>query len=153
MHPRMMAAFLLALVTFAGARRARVNPDEEHSLLGTHITIVTVEDWPFINVRGAEAGGSKDNTTILPWLNEETQRLNWDGWIIEIIEHLSQKAGFTYSLQLPTRGTTYGAADKELRLGCNKTKVPDCVNPTVMFAGESAIQDFPFSYNDILVFQ
>jgi hypothetical protein len=77
--------------------------EEQHSLAGVHLRIVTVEDPPFIRVRDNPLG------PIKPW-NE------WDGWVIEVIKRLSADSGFTYTLQLPTGGNTfaYGAADKDV---------------------------------------
>jgi ABC-type amino acid transport substrate-binding protein len=103
------------------------------SLVGEHFTIVTVEDWPFINVREDCAKDRLKDCDMKHWTE-------WDGWIIEVIRTLSSCAGFTYTLQLPSSGDTYGAADNDIwHQAGNYSSVRGADNPglapTVMFAG------------------
>jgi hypothetical protein len=87
-------------------------------LSGIHLTIVTVEDDPFVSVRETaqardscytENGGS--GCPKRPVMSSS----EWNGWIISIIAEISAASGFTYSLQLPSgEKKTYGAADKDL---------------------------------------
>jgi hypothetical protein len=98
-------------------------------LNGTHFDIVTVEDYPFINVRTCP----DESCEIKPWRDEQTGKVAWSGWIVEIIDFLSKEANFTYTLQLPQGSckTCYGAADKAVR---GHQSGADPV-PSVMFAG------------------
>jgi hypothetical protein len=118
--------------------------DAHHSLEGVHLTIVTVEDWPFIDVRSCPEKGEDGNhlCEVLPWWDKETGMIAWRGWIIDLIQHLSEQSGFTFTLQLPsgfnigsrnfTGKQNYGSADHDLTYG---NPAPDVTNPTVMFAG------------------
>jgi hypothetical protein len=116
-----------------------MDPDTEHSLEGVHLRIVTVEDWPFTNVRQCQDKASPDCPVLPAWAENTTMgngKPQWDGWVVEIIEHLSKAAGFSYSLQLPSGNRTggkrnYGAADRDLKWG----NPEDGTTPTVMFAG------------------
>ena len=94
---------LLLLLTLPAAVVTAAAAADKYSLAGVHLTIVTVEDPPFIQVRDNPLG------PIKPW-NE------WGGWVVEIIKLLSAESGFTYTLQLPTGSNTfaYGAADKDI---------------------------------------
>jgi ABC-type amino acid transport substrate-binding protein len=103
------------------------------SLAGVHFTIVTVEDWPFINVREDCAKEQLKSCAIQHWTE-------WDGWIVEVIQTLSSCSGFTYTLQLPSNGDTYGAADKDVwHQAGNYSSVRGAndpgLAPTIMFAG------------------
>jgi hypothetical protein len=118
--------------------------DAHHSLKGVHLTIVTVEDWPFIDVRSCPGKDEDGNhlCEVLPWWDAELGRIAWRGWVVDLIQHLSEKSGFTFTLQLPsgynvgsrnyTGKPNYGSADHDLTYG---NPDPDMINPTVMFAG------------------
>lgn len=66
------------------------------------------------------------------------------GWVISVIDVLARSSGFTYTLQLPSRGDGYGAADKDMRHGtqANYSRIGrgwsndnDDATPSLMFAG------------------
>ena len=95
--PLLLLPLLLRLLTSPYVASA-ADSDDRYSLAGVHLTIVTVEDPPFIQVRDNPLG------PIKPW-NE------WGGWVVEIIKLLSAESGFTYTLQLPTGSNTFAYGD------------------------------------------
>jgi hypothetical protein len=84
----MLWKLTVAITAIAGARGITEETNAANLLNGTHLRIVTVEDWPFVSVR-------RDG-------DQMSGEIEWSGWIIDLIETLSQDAGFTYSLQLPS---------------------------------------------------
>jgi hypothetical protein len=83
-------------------------------LKGIHLTIVTVGDAPFISVFDNPDAKLCDATNLADGCKKVMSSSEWNGWIINILAELSAASGFTYSLQLPATGDTYGKADHDM---------------------------------------